>query len=199
LQYGLVKLIWRVKVKKHILLGILIGFCLAVIMPDPLLSVNSRNSTKVLNHSFKNQLVATIPQTTKVIETPINEKGQLQYSVYLDDQTVLIRGYIQLWNLEDLENYLVNSQRISTFDFQSYSLKPINIAKDQGYITEWTASFGDSYRISGVEYWLRKSDTSKVLRISFLTDTTAFSKEQLDYIDKIISSINWNKDFSISH
>lgn len=180
--------------KKHILLGILIGFYLAVIMPDPLLTVNSRNSTKVLNHSFKNQLVATIPQTTKVIETPINEKGQLQYSLYLDDQTVLIRGYIQLWNLDDLENYLVNSQRISTFDFQSYSLKPINLAKNQGYITEWTASFGDNYRISGVEYWLRKSDTSKVLRISFLTDTTAFSKEQLDYIDKIISSINWNKD-----
>lgn len=179
--------------KKHIVLGIFLGFCLSLIMSDPLLSVNSYNNSKVLKHSLNNQLVAHLPQSTKVMETPIIETGQLMYSVYLDDQTVLIRGYMQIWNLDDLGNYLVNSKRISTFDFRSYSLNPIKITNDNGYVTEWTASFGDSYRISGVEYWLKKLDTSKVLRISFLTDSTSFSKEQIDYIDKIISSINWSK------
>ncbi len=175
--------------KKHFLLGMFLGFCLAVIMPDPLLSVNSYNNTNVLKHIYVTQLVAPLPQSTKVKETPIMERGQLQYSVYLEDPTVLIRGYIQIWDLADLENYLVNSKRISTFDFHSYSLKPIKVANDNGYLTEWTASFGESYRISGVEYWLRKPATTEVLRISFLTDITPFSKEQIDYIDKVINSI----------
>ena len=179
--------------KKHIILGVLLGFCLSLIMRYPFLSVNSYINTKVLKHNFNNQLVVNLSQSTKVVETPIIESGQLLYSVYLNDQTILIRGYIQIWNLDDLENYLINSKRISTFDFHSYSLKPIKIANDNGYLTEWTASFGDSYRISGLEYWLKKSDTSRVLRISFFTDATSFSKEQMGYIDKIINSITWSK------
>lgn len=76
----------------------------------------------VLKHNLNNQLVGNLSESTKVKETPIIESGQLLYSVYLNDQTILIRGYIQIWNLDDLENYLVNSERISTFDFNSYSL-----------------------------------------------------------------------------
>ena len=179
--------------KKYLILGIFLGFCLSVIMPDPAISANSYNNSKIIKHGFNNQLVAHLPQSTKIIETPIIERGQLIYSVYLNDHTVLIRGYIQLWNLDELEDYLVHSKRISTFDFQSYSLKPIKIVTDNGYLTEWTASFGDSYVISGIEYWLKKSNSSEVLRISFFTDTTSFSKEQKIYIDKVISSINWSK------
>ncbi|SDH32295.1 hypothetical protein [Desulfosporosinus hippei] len=179
--------------KKHIILGVVLGFCLALIMRNPILSVNSYINTKVLKHNLNNQLVLNLSESTKVMETPIIERGQLLYSVYLNDQTILIRGYIQIWNLDDLENYLVNSKRISTFDFHSYSLKPIKIANENGCLTEWTASFGESYRISGVEYWLKKSDTSGVLRISFFTDTTSFSKDQMSYIDKIINSITWSK------
>lgn len=178
--------------KKHIGLGIFLGICLSLITLYCLLSVNNDNS-KVLKHTFNNQLLVHLPHSTKVMETPIIERGQLLYSVYLDDPTLLIRGYIQIWKLDDLENYLVNSKRISTFDFQSYSLKPIKVANFNGYLTEWASSFGDSYRISGKEYWLKKSAIGEVLRISFFTDTTSFSKEQIEYIDKIISSINWSK------
>lgn len=71
----------------------------------------------VLKHNLNNQFVVNLSESTKVKETPIIESGQLLYSVYLNDQTILIRGYIQIWNLDDLENYLVNSERISTFDF----------------------------------------------------------------------------------
>jgi len=178
--------------KRHIVLGIILGVCLSLIALGTWLSVNNDNS-KVIKHTFNNQLLVQLPHSTKVMETPIIERGQLLYSVYLDDQTLLIRGYVQIWNLDDLQNYLVNSKRISTFDFQSYSLKPIKVTNLNGYLTEWTASFGDSYRISGMEYWLKKSTTGEILRISFFTDTTSFSKEQLEYINKIISSINWSK------
>ena len=44
-----------------------------------------------------------------------------------------------------------------------------------------------SYRISGKEYWFKKLAIGEVLRISFFTDTTSFSKEQIDYIEKIMS------------
>lgn len=178
--------------KKHIFVGIFLGICLSLILSNPLLSVYSNNSN-VIKHTFNNQLTLQLPNSTRAMESKIIEHGQLLYSVYLDDQTMLIRGYIQLWNLDDLENYLVNSQRISTFDFRSYTLKPIEVANFNGYLTEWTASFGESYRISGMEYWLKKPDTSDILRISFFADTTSFSNEQIEYIDKIISSINWIK------
>ncbi|KGK91797.1 hypothetical protein DP73_01855 [Desulfosporosinus sp. HMP52] len=179
--------------KKHIILGVLLGFGLSLIIRDPFLSVTGYINKNILKHNLNNQLVVDLSESTKVMETPIIESGQLLYSAYLNDQTILIRGYIQIWNLDDLENFLVNSKRISTFDFHSYSLQPIKIANDKGYLTEWTASFGESYRISGLEYWLKKSDTSGVLRISFFTDTTSFSKEQMGYIEKIINSIIWSK------
>ena len=82
--------------KKHIGLGIFLGICLSLITLYCLLSVNNDNS-KVLKHTFNNQLLVHLPHSTKVMETPIIERGQLLYSVYLDDQTLLIRGYIQIW------------------------------------------------------------------------------------------------------
>lgn len=214
--------------KKQFLLGIIlcIGICLSLILFNSSLSVYGTNSN-VIKRTFNNQLTLQLPHSTRAIESKIIEHGELLYSVYLDDQTLLIRGYIQLWNLGDLEKYLVDSQRISTFDFRSYTLKPIKVANLRGYLTEWTASFGESYKLSGMEYWLKKtwlapslqapaealvalmpeesiqpkvilsdsikkSATSDVLRISFFTDTTSFSKEQIEYIDKIISSVIWS-------
>lgn len=170
-------------------LGIVLSIFFLLIGITYSLSVN-RDNSKVIKHTFNNQLLVQLPHSTKVMETPITERGQLLYSVYLADQTLLIRGYIQKLNLDHLENYLVNNKRISTFDFQSHSLKPIKLADFDGYLTEWAASFGDSYNISGKEYWFKKSAIGEVLRISFFTDTTSFSKEQIDYIEKIISSIN---------
>lgn len=174
--------------KKHIFAGIILGICFSLITLSFLISVNN-GDTKVIKHNFNYQLLVHLPHTTKVMETPLSERGQLLYSVYLVDQTLLIRGYVQKWNLDDLENYLVYSKRISTFDFNSYSLKPIRLTNYNGYMTEWTASFGESYRISGQEYWLKKSAIGEVLRISFFTDTTSFSKEQLEYIKKIVSNL----------
>ncbi|WP_407311110.1 hypothetical protein [Desulfosporosinus sp. SB140] len=177
--------------KKHLFLGIILGIGLSLIFLNPIFSVYSSNSN-VIRHTFNNQLTLLLPHTTRAMETKIIDRGQLLYSVYLDDQTMLVRGYIQLWNLNDLENYLVESQRISTFDFSSYTLKPIKVANFNGYLSEWTASFGKSYKISGMEYWLKKTDSGNVLRISFFTDANAFTKEQLDYISNIIRSINWS-------
>ncbi|AHF07117.1 hypothetical protein [Desulfitobacterium metallireducens] len=175
--------------KNQFILGLLLGICLSTITLTPLLSANS-NSSNIIKHTINDHLTLNIPDSTRVIENNIIGNGQLLYSIYLDDQTLLLRGYAQIWNLSNLENYLEESKKISTFDFNSYSLKPIEVGNYGGYLIKWTASFGVNYRISGIEYWLKKSDTSDVLRISFFTDTTSFTKEQIEYIDKIIGSLN---------
>lgn len=187
----MIKLIGGLKLKKGMILGILVGFIFShIFFSEPLTSVFSNSNA--IKHTFNNQLNIQLPHSTRVIESNIIERGQLLYSVYLDDQTLLTRGYIQLWNLDDLKNYLQNSKRISSFDINSYTLKPIEVGDFNGYLTQWTASFGESYKISGIEYWLKKSDTSNVLRMSFFTDSSTFSEEQFKYIDKIIASIDWN-------
>lgn len=178
--------------KNQFVLGLLLGICLSIITLNPLLSA-SGNSSNFVKKTINNQIILNIPHSTRVIEENIIERGQLLYSDYLDDQALLIRGYVQIWNLGNLENYLVDSKRMSTFDFQSYSLKPIEVANSDGYLTEWTASFGLNYRISGIEYWLKRSNSSNVLRISFFTDSASFSKEQIEYINKIVTSISWSK------
>lgn len=177
--------------KNQFVFGLLLGVCLTTVTLNPLLSVISNNS-KLIEHTLNNQLVVSTPNTTKIIENNITEKGQLLRSVYLDDQALFLRGYIQLWNISNLENYLVDSQEMSTFDFLSYSLKPIKVAGFDGYLTEWTESLGLDYKILGTEYWLRKSNTTEVLRISFFADSTSFTKDQNEYINKIIDSIKWN-------
>ena len=178
--------------KKNIVFTIFPWICLFIIALNSLFLGDSKN-LEVIKHTFSNQLFVRIPHSTKVKETHIGDKRQLLYSIYLDDQELMIRGYIQIWKLDDLKNYLINSKKISTFDFQSYSLNPIEIANFKGYVNEWMASFGDIYRISGKEYWLIKLPNDNVLRISFFTDSITFSKEQNDYIKKIIGSVKWNK------
>ncbi|MDQ7096779.1 hypothetical protein REC12_24610 [Desulfosporosinus sp. PR] len=177
--------------KKQIFLGIILGIGLSLIFFNLLSPAYSTNS-KVIKHTFNNQLTLHLPLSTRATETKVIEQGQLSYSVYIDDPTLLIRGYIQLWKLNDLEKYLVDSQKISTFDFNSYTLKGIKVANFDGYLSEWTASFGQNYKISGMEYWLKQPGSDNVLRISFFTDTNTFTKEQHDYINDIIRSVNWS-------
>lgn len=174
--------------KNQFILGLLLGVCLSTVLLNPFLSVINKNSD-VIKYTINDQLIISIPNSTRVIEGNISEKGQLFYNVYLDDQALLLRGYIQLWNLSNLENYIVNSQNMSTFDFHSYSLKPITVSSFDGYLTEWTESFGLNYKISGMDYWLKTPNSTEILRISFFTDAPSFSKEQKEYIDKIMLSL----------
>lgn len=178
--------------KKYILIVIIIlGLYFIAALPVSLPSVSDQNS-KIIEHTFNNRLSVQLPHSTKVIQNQLSDKGQLLYSVYLNNEELLFRGYIQLWRIDDLENFLITSSKNSTFDFKSYSLKPIAAANHNGFIDEWTASFGDLYSISGKEHWLRKKDSSEVLRISFFTDATSFSNEQRQQIGKILDSVRWN-------
>lgn len=142
---------------------------------------------KMVPHVLDRQIHLRLPMTMRISENSVEDQGQLQYSAYLNDEYSSISGYIQIWELSDLNNYLRYSKAISTFDFFTYTLNDYQRGDHKGILNIWGASFGES-KISGKEYWLKLSD-SKVIRIAFLTNQINFSDGQLQIINSIISSL----------
>lgn len=144
-------------------------------------------SSKMVPHVLDGQIHLQLPMTMRIAENSVEEQGQLQYSAYLNDEHSSISGYIQIWKLSDLNDYLRYSKAISTFDFFTYTLNSYQRGDYKGILNIWGASFGES-KISGKEYWLELSG-SKVVRITFLTNQINFSDGQMQIIDSIISSL----------
>ena len=176
--------------KKYFLIAITLAFYFLVLNPFPSLVMSSMNSSPQ-KYAIGDNLTIKLPPTSKVTEDYFGDRSELLLSYYFQDENHLFRGYIQLWQLNDLEHFLVRSRSHSTFDFMSHSLKPIKVVGLSGFIDKWTASFGDLLYISGIEYWLKEPNGNKVLRISFFTDMTSFSDAQLQEVDNILSSILW--------
>lgn len=163
-----------------------------ILYPQP--SQFAGNALPKMNpYLFNKEIQLHLPFTMQVVENLVEERDQLQFSAYLNDEHYVIRGYVQLWQLNGLESYLQKSKEMSTFDFYTYSLNTIEIGGLEGILNIWGASFGQFTKISGKEYWLN-TPNHKVLRIAFLTNETNFSDEQLKVISYILSSLNWVDD-----
>ncbi|UWG95603.1 hypothetical protein LPY66_11805 [Dehalobacter sp. DCM] len=176
--------------KKHILIAALLAFYFLVLNPVPSVVMVTMNSKTQAYHLGDN-LSVILPPTTQIKEDDYDDKTEVLLSHYFHDEKYLIRGYIQLWQINDLEQFLVASRANSSYDFQAYSLSKTSVYRLSGYIDQWTASFGDRLSISGKEYWLKKQADTQVLRISFFTDATSFSEVQLQGINQILSTIHW--------
>jgi hypothetical protein len=169
----------------------LLVFCLGALVFLPIPGVPaSSETTGMREHTLSQNVVVKLPVTMQVSEGTINDREQLLYSAYLNDQGTL-RGYVQIWQLDNVEEFLKNSKEMSSYDFYSYSLKPIEVGELNGLLNIWGASFGGASRISGKEYWLKKSGSTEVLRIAFLTSNPAFSDDQLSTMSKIMASLRW--------
>lgn len=176
--------------KKYFMFTMVFAFYFLVLNPIPSLVMSSMDS-KTQVYTLCNTITVKLPPTTKTFENDFGDRTEVLFSYYFHDEEHLFRGYIQLWQLNDLEHFLVTSRSNSTFDFISQSLSPTNIVGFNGFIDEWTASIDDLLYISGIEYWLEEPNGTKILRISFFTDTTSFSDAQLQEINHIINSLLW--------
>ncbi len=176
--------------KKYILIAMIFALYFLVLNPIPSLVMSNMNSNPQ-KYTIGDNLTIKLPPTSKVTEDYFGDRSELLLSYYFQDENHLFRGYVQLWQLNDLEHFLVRSRSHSTFDFISHSLKPFQVVGLNGFIDKWTASFGDLLYISGIEYWLKEPKDTKILRISFFTDKTSFSDTQLQEVDNILSSILW--------
>jgi len=104
---------------------------------------------------------------------------------------------MQIWQIKDLNNFLVQTKEQSTFDFYTYSLNPIKIGKFQGILNLWGASMGEQSTISAKEYWLQLPKEGQFLRLAFLTNKPVFPEEHNKIIAKVLSSIRL-KDNTLS-
>lgn len=163
-----------------------------IFYPFPLLTqtMASSNQIKFTILQEESKVELKLPFSMQVRESPFHERELLQYSAYLNDEVNSLRGYIQTWQIEDLNQFLRQSKDQSTFDFYSYSLSSISVGKFQGVLNIWGASFGDLSTISAKEYWLQLSEKDKFLRLVFLTNKSVFTEEQNKLIAMILSSIN---------
>ena len=144
---------------------------------------------KMNSHLFNKEIHLELPTTMQVVENWVEDREQLHFSAYINDEHYALRGYIQIWQISELEDYLHKSKEMSTFDFYTYSLNATQVNELQGFVNIWGASFGQLTRISGKEYWLN-TPNHKVVRIAFLTNDTNFNEEQLKIIGHILSSLN---------
>jgi len=172
--------------KKLILIPITLALILVALIQSPQATTSNQNYKE---HYFGN-IQIQLPQSAKIIDNKIKDSELLSFSIYFDDKELLLRGYIQLWQLTDVEKFLALSKEHSTYDFSLFTLTPITINNFDGLMNEWSAYTGDPY-ISGKDYWLKRNDSNQVLRIAFLTNTFTFSEKQLVPMDKILNSLRW--------
>ncbi|HHY28615.1 MAG TPA: hypothetical protein GX523_18105 [Desulfitobacterium dehalogenans] len=175
--------------KKIIPWVILIILICLIFYPQPSRFTNT-TIPKMNSHVLNKEIRLQLPATMQIVENRIENRHQLHYSAYLNDEQFALRGYIQLWQIDDIEHYLQKSKEMSTFDFYTYSLNNTHIGDFKGILNIWGASFGESAKLSGKEYWLH-TPNQKMLRIAFLTKDTHFNEEQLKTMGYILSSLNW--------
>jgi len=174
-------------VKKFILLGI---FLLGLLMFYPEASQLTNSFVPKMNsHLIHKEISINLPSSMKVLENPMEDQEQLIFSASLNDEHYALRGYIQIWQINDLADYLQKSKEISPFDFYTYSLNPTQVNNLQGYVNSWGASFGQLTKISGLEYWLN-TPYNKVLRLAFLTSSPSFNDDQQKIIQYILSTVS---------
>src|SRR5665648_912226 len=115
------KTYWRDYMKKLILIPITLALILVALIQSPQATTSNQ---KYKEHYFGN-IHIQLPQSAKVIENKIEDSELLPSSIYFDDKELLLRGYIQLWQLTDAEKFLALSKEHSTYDFSLFTLTPI--------------------------------------------------------------------------
>lgn len=137
-----------------------------------------------------------VPDATEVHASP-DQGDKMRFSIYFVDRSKLaFRGYIQVWEVEDLDHFLSDSKSLSPFDYKFYNISNVQENNYHGIKTEWTADFGKNF-ISGKEYWFI-INSEEVVRVSFITDTTEFPGELQNVTKQILNSFKIAKNKQVS-
>ncbi|ADY54655.1 hypothetical protein Sgly_0287 [Syntrophobotulus glycolicus DSM 8271] len=129
-----------------------------------------------------------VPHFTEVQVDPDIEGSEILFSIYYTNNKLAYRGYIQLWKIESLKEFLDHSKYLSPFDFIFYKMDNIKLNYYQGYIIEWTTVHGQQVR-SGKDYWLNINNTNEVVRVSFITDKENFPSDLTNIIQQTLYSL----------
>ncbi|MGI6120457.1 MAG: hypothetical protein ACOYIB_07845 [Desulfosporosinus sp.] len=128
-----------------------------------------------------------VPDATEVYVSP--DKGeQLRFSIYLVNSKLAYRGYIQAWNIENLEGFLSDSKALSPLNYRTYKINNVKHNDYRGFQIEWITELGQKLT-SGNEYWVIVNDNEEVIRILYITDTATFPSEMQNIIELTLNSL----------
>jgi len=133
------------------------------------------------------EISAEFPSSAELHLTPDIGEDML-LNIYFTDNKLKYRGYIQLWLLDDVEQFLENSKAKSSYDFISFSRIKVELHNYTGYQEEWTADFDGTF-ISAKEYWLEIKKPGEAVRISFFSDTAEFPEQLNKIMNQVINSL----------
>lgn len=132
-----------------------------------------------------------LPDTTKV-KVDANHAGEIVFNAFLMDEILMFKGYIQIWQVADLEKFLEKNKAESPFKFTAYQVQKVQVKNLTGYRVDWNAEFKGRRPVAGREYFVKNQDKPEVLRISIFADESPFPKRLEQINDIIISSLEWN-------
>jgi hypothetical protein len=107
-----------------------------------------------------------LPTSTQVVKSNINN-GEILYSWYLDDMTLNYWGYIQLWSVSKMDQFIDQAKNNSQARFLLYQKEPFSISGYSGYKINWKVLEATNKVITGIDYYLKVNN--KLLRIDFAT------------------------------
>jgi hypothetical protein len=109
--------------------------------------------------------------------------------VYHNDffsEDATIHGFVQVWNKkEDLKSFLEKSKNLNQqyAEYTDYSMVPVEIKNQSGYLTIYTMKNLDGTKFKGYEYFL--NNNNRIYRFSFFVRDVNF-KENMPTIFKTI-------------
>lgn len=135
----------------------------------------STSKIKYQNYSYQDvSLSVSLPETTKVSEDYYSS-GEMLLNSHLCDDEHNYHGYIQIWNIGDVEEFIEKSKLNSTFNFTSFEHEKFSNDSYTGYVVAWTAQLQDSGDIAGRDYILQiKGKDKQFLRISLTIDDAVY-------------------------
>lgn len=152
----------------------------------------STSKVKYKNYRYQDvSLNVSLPETTQVTEDYYSS-GEMLLNSHLCDDEHNYHGYIQIWNIDDAEEFIEKSKLNSTFNFTSFEHNKFSNNSYTGYVAAWTAQLQDSGDIAGRDYILQiKGKDKQFLRISLTIDDAVYPEELAEIEETIVTSLEW--------
>lgn len=131
-----------------------------------------------------------LPGTTKVTEDYIYG-DEVLYSCFLQDSSQQFWGYMQIWDIPDLNEFLASCKSQSEWNFITYDIQEIVYDIYKGFKISWRAEFHQGQTVLAEECFLQNHGNSMVLRVTLITDQGEFPEE---LAKTIISSLRWPQE-----
>jgi len=175
-------------------MGVLLGIALTLVMQTSISHYFKSIARPVLQDvQYVNYQVSPFALAMQLPETTTTTEDyfygdEVLYNCFLQDATWQFWGYVQIWEMSNVNDILVSSKNQSEWDFITYDKQEIVNGKHRGFIVTWNAEFRQGQNVLAQEYFLQNTLNSRVLRVALMTEQDEFPAE---LAEALIASIRW--------